>query len=140
LVTLPLPLLIGWLSDRLGRKPFLIVCYLMTTVGLVILASASQLWHFGASSAFQVALVPSLVVGSALITDIFPKEMLGAPLSLFNATPWIGFVVGFSSGGSAMNAYGIGPTLMSGVLLTLVAIIVLIPIQKRQPQFQVERA
>jgi MFS family permease len=140
LVTLPLPILIGWLSDRLGRKPFLILCYLMTTAGLVMLASASELWHFWAATALQGVLVASLVVGSALITDTFPKGILGAPLSLFNATPWIGFVVGFGGAGAAMNAFGMGPTLISGALLTLIAALLLIPIPRRQPQYQAERA
>jgi MFS family permease len=138
LVTLPLPLLIGWLSDRLGRKPFLILCYLLTTAGLVTLSSASLIWHFWASSALQTALVASLGVGSALMTDIFPKDKLGAPLALFNATPWIGFVIGFSSAGTAMTSIGMTQTLMLGIVLTLIAIALLIPIQRRQPHLQVE--
>jgi MFS family permease len=140
LVTLPLPLLIGWLSDRLGRKPFLVLCYLLSMGGLIALSAASQLWHFWASSALQTTLVASLVVGSALITDLFPKQMLGAPLALFNATPWFGFVIGFSGAGAAMNSFGMNPALISGIVLTLIAIALVIPIQRRQAQYQVEVA
>jgi MFS family permease len=45
-IALPLPPLIGQLSDRLGRKRFLILCYLVSAVGLVTLALSSSLWHF----------------------------------------------------------------------------------------------
>ena len=136
LIALPLPLLVGWLSDRLGRKPFLILCYLTTAVGLVVLAAAFDLWHFWVAGALQATLTASLVVGSALITDMFPQESLGASLSLFNATPWIGFVIGFGGSGAAIEAFEMTPTLMIGVLLTLVAILLLMPIRERDTQHQ----
>jgi MFS family permease len=140
LVILPLPILIGWLSDRLGRKPFLALCYLLSAIGLVALAFSSELWHFWAAAALQGSLIASLVVGSALITDTFPQEVLGSPLSLFNATPWIGFVIGFASAGAAMNVVGMTSSLLSGAVLALVAIVILLPIQKHRAEFQVEQA
>jgi MFS family permease len=127
LVTLPLPLLVGWLSDRLGRKPFLIILYLLNGIGLIILALAFDLWHFWAASALQVTVVSTLVVGSAMVTDMFPKETLGASLSLLSATSWIGNVVGFGATGSAMLAIGTTPALILGALLTLVAVLLISP-------------
>jgi SET family sugar efflux transporter-like MFS transporter len=128
LLTLPLPLLVGWLSDRLGRKPFLILCYLTTTFGLLLLAAATQEWQFWAASALQSVLGVSVIVGSALITDQTPKAALGASLSLFTATPWIGFVVGFGGGGAAISVLKITPTLLLGSGLTLVAVMLLLPV------------
>src|SRR5687768_8642577 len=63
------------------------------------------------------------------------KESLGTALSVFGASPWIGFVIGFSLSGTAMNAFGITPSLLLGVGISLVAIVLLMPIQsqKRQP-------
>jgi MFS family permease len=140
LVATPLPLLIGWLSDRFGRKPFLVLSYLMLIASLIALIAASQLWHFWTSSALQTQLSATLVVGSALMTDLFPKQILGAPLAWFNASPWIGFVIGFSSAGAAINSIGMMPTLIGGIVLILIAIVLVIPIQRRQPQYQVEAA
>lgn len=134
LVGLPLPFLIGWLSDRLGRKPFIVMCYLTQMVGLLILTSSSALWHFWIISILQVMVGNSLVAGQALVTDIFSKESLGTVLSLFGASPWIGFVIGFSLSGTAMNAFGMTSSLMLGVGISLVAILLLIPIQRQKPQ------
>lgn len=131
LVGMPLPLLAGWLSDRLGRKPMLIICYLGTVLGLLILAPAFLNWHFWAASILQTTLGPAIIVGSALVTDLFPKERLGTSLSLLNATPFIGFVIGFGASGAAINAIEMVPTLMIGVALSLVAILLLLPIRSR---------
>lgn len=138
LISLPLPLLVGWLSDRLGRKPFILLCYLATTAGLLVLAYAFDLWHFWVASALQTILTGSLVVGSALITDLFPRESLGAPLSVLNATPWLGFIIGFGGSGAAINAFQTTPTLLFGAVLSLLAIALLIPIRAGEPQVQPE--
>jgi MFS family permease len=128
LIVLPLPLLVGWLSDRLGRKPFLIICYLTTIVGLLLLMAASSEAHFWAASAFQSALSVSVIVGSALITDRAPTAALGASLSIFTATPWIGYVIGLGAGGAAISALQMTPTLLLGIGLTLIAVLLLLPI------------
>jgi MFS family permease len=140
LIAIPLPLLIGWLSDRLGRKPLIMITYLGTAIALLILAPALEQWQFWAACALQNTLGTSLVVGSALVADIFPRESLGTPLSLFGATPWIGFVVGFGASGAAINAFQMTPTLIIGAFLALVGIVLLIPIQGRAPQPQIEAA
>ena len=140
LIAIPLPLLIGWLSDRLGRKPLIMITYLGTAIGLLILAPALDQWQFWIACILQNTLGTSLVVGSALVADIFPRESLGTPLSLFSATPWIGFVIGFSMSGAAINAFQMTPTLILGAMLAFVAIILLIPIQVREPLPQVEAA
>lgn len=133
LVCLPLPFLVGWLSDRLGRKPFIVLCYLSQVIGLLILTSSSILWLFWMISIFQSVVGNSMIAGQALVTDTFPQESLGTALSLFGATPWIGFVIGFSLSGTAMNAFGVTPSLMLGVGIALVAMLLLIPIQSQKP-------
>jgi MFS family permease len=134
LVGLPLPFFVGWLSDRLGRKPFIVLSYLTQVVSLFILTSGSTLPHFWMISILQGMIGSSMVAGQALVTDTFPGELLGRALSLFSATPWIGFVIGFSLAGTAMNAFGITSGLIIGVVIALVAILLLIPIQTQKPQ------
>lgn len=140
LVAIPLPLLTGWLSDRLGRKLLIMICYLGTTVGLLFLAAASDQWQFWTACALQNTLGSSLVVGSALVADIFPKKSLGSPLAIFSSTPWIGFVIGFSGSGAAINVFRMTPTLLIGAALALVAVLLLIPTQMREVRYQPESA
>jgi MFS family permease len=134
LVGMPLPFLVGWLSDRLGRKPFLMFCYFTQVISLLMLSSGTVLWHFWIISIFQGLVGTSIVAGQALVTDIVPEESLGTVLSLFGASPWIGFVIGFSLSGTAMTAFGMTSSLIIGVGIALAAMLLLMPIQSHKPQ------
>jgi MFS family permease len=125
LITLPLPLILGWLSDRLGRKPLIIFCYLTTGMALAVLLGANDLWQFWLSSALQGALVGSIVVGSALVSDMYDKENLAVALSIFGASPWVGFVLGFGATGSSIQSLGMSTTLWIGIFLTVIAAFIL---------------
>ena len=129
--TLPLPPLVGWLSDRLGRKQFLTLCYLAGTASLLGLVVSVSLWHFWAVSILVSILTPvNTGVGSALVADMVPQESVGRGISLFSATTWIGAVIGFATTGSAIQALGMTTTLILGTLLTLIAAALLIPIRQ----------
>lgn len=132
LITLPLPVLVGWLADRFGRKQIIIACFLCTPLALLGLMGATELWHFGVASALGAILGFSNIVGSALVTDTFPKESLGLTLSILNMVPWIGIVAGLSVGGMVMNAFHITPTLVFGLVLGVIATLMLLPIPGEQ--------
>lgn len=129
-VTLPFLPLMGWLSDRLGRKRLLALCYLSGMVGLLVLAASVSLWHFwAAASLLYVFAFASRGVGSALATDLVSQESLGVGMSLFEATRWVGGIIGFTATGYAVQNLGITSTCILGAVLSLTAIILLIPIQ-----------
>jgi MFS family permease len=119
LITLPLPLGMGWLADRINRKVLLFTCFLAPALGLWVLIWANGLWSFWLSS------ILSTVVGSAQIKDMFPQELLSTPLALLNATPWIGIVLGLSAGGLTMSVFEIVPTLFFALMPSFVAIFLL---------------
>jgi MFS family permease len=130
-VTLPLPPLIGWLSDRLGRKQFLVLCYLAGTVSLLVLLVAASLWHFWAAISLLCALWSvNGAVGPALVTDIVARESLGRAISLFSATTWIAGVIGFAVTGYAVQNLGRPTTFILAALLPLTAIALLIPVRR----------
>ena len=130
IIAVPIPLLMGWLSDRTGRKIYLYLGYLACMASLFVLAISSSLWHF-----YMVSILQSLffgvnaTVGNALVIDLVPKESLGKGLSLFGATNWIGGVLGFSGAGYALKSFGITPTFMIGLSLPVIAIVLLILIR-----------
>ena len=135
-IALPLPPLIGWLSDRVGRKQCLTLCYLAGTMGMLILAMSASLWHFWiAIILLRLLASVNRAVGSALTTDLVPQALLGRGMSLFMATAWIGGVIGSFSTGYAVQHLGILSTCILGGLLSPIAIMLLIPIrQARQEQ------
>ncbi|HEV8712243.1 MAG TPA: MFS transporter [Candidatus Binatia bacterium] len=129
-VTLPLPPMMGWLSDRLGRKRLLALCYLSGMVGLLVLAASVSLWHFwAAASLLYIFAFASRGVGSALATDLVSQKSLGVGMSLFEATRWVGGIIGFTAMGYAVQNLGITSTFILGAVLSLTAVILLIPIQ-----------
>lgn len=87
LVVMPIPLLMGRLSDRMGRKVYLYLGYLACTAGLSVLAISTSLWNF-----YIVLILQSLFVGingtngNALVTDLVHRESLGRGPFLFGAT------------------------------------------------------
>jgi MFS family permease len=130
-ITLPIPLLAGWLSDRLGRRRFLVLAYLAGVVGLLLLARSTVLWHFWvAVSLMYVQNAVHGAVGSAFVTDLVPQRVLGQGLSLFTATSWIGGVAGFALTGYAVEWLGMAETFAAVALLPAVAAVLLVAIAR----------
>lgn len=123
LVALPLPLLLGWLSDRLGRKWLLTGSYLAGVVGLWLLSGSESPWQFwSVASLLSVMSFATSSVGSALVTDLVPRESLGSGLSAFNATGWVGGTIGFAVTGYAIQNFGLALTCAAGAIALLMAI------------------
>lgn len=133
-VALPVPPVVGWLSDRIGRKQLLAFSYLIGTLVLLILAWSISIWHFWLVSALRSALFyANNGLGPALVADLVPKESLGRGIALFNATAWIGGILGYGTTGYAIQNLGLVSTFVIGSLLPLMAIILLIPIRQSKP-------
>jgi MFS family permease len=133
LVSMPLPSLIGWLSDRMDRKRFLYLGYLVGVISLAILTVSADLWHFVVVLALQAIFLGAYTtIGNALVTDLLPQESLGRGLALFGTTTWIGGILGFSGTGYALKAIGATPTFILGMCLPLIAMAILIPVRSRR--------
>ncbi|MCJ7623415.1 MAG: MFS transporter [Anaerolineaceae bacterium] len=130
-VALPLLPTLGWLSDRLGRKRLLVFCYLVGILGSFILAAALFQWHFWVvSGLLSIMLNGVTAVGSALVTDLVPRSALGRGMSLFNASTWIGGIIGLGGTGLAVQGFGMAPTFIAAAFLPVVAILLLIRVQR----------
>lgn len=84
----------GRLSDRVGRKPVLVVSVLGTCLSYVWLANAESLWEVFASRAFAGATAGWLTASQAYIADVTTAENRARSLGLLGATFGIAFVIG----------------------------------------------
>lgn len=132
LVGMPFPLLMGWLSDRMGRKTFLITGYVATLGSLILLAFSKTLWNFWTVFAFQGIAMGGAGLGNALVTDLVPEESLGNGLAIFGSSGWIGGVIGFAAAGYLLQFLGFGTTFVIGGCLALIAVGLLVPVQVRR--------
>ena len=107
LVTIPFVIGFGLLSDRLGRRLFLVIGYFLAALSTLLLVSASQSWHFWiVSASVLVARSISASLASALATDILPPEALGKALPRLNSLNWVAGILGFAASGYIMEKLG----------------------------------
>ena len=124
-VMIILPLVLGRLSDRLGRKPLLMLCYVSFVLCPLLLALSKTLWFFWLATAFLAVALASNTIGAALVTDLVPSDKLGAGLSLFQNTFWLGNVVGYAIVGNLIFHLEMSLTLIMGMIPPCVAFVVL---------------
>jgi MFS family permease len=133
LISLPLPPLTGWLSDRLGRKPLLIGVLLLGALGVYLLAGSTVAWHFWAvTGVLYIFQLAGRAVGSAFLADSVPPEALGRGLSLYGMMEWIGGILGYGATGYTIQTFGAPVALYLVAALPLLAALLLIPIRSRQ--------
>jgi MFS family permease len=107
LATIPIVLWFGRLSDRLGRKLFLLSGYLLAAFGgltLMLAGSAWQFWIVAATTLIARSISSSLA--SALATDILPPTALGRNLPWVSTITWVAGVVGFVASGVVIDLIG----------------------------------
>jgi MFS family permease len=108
LVSIPILPLFGIMSDRLGRRSCLTISYLLAAGGVVLLAGASQLWHFwAAATLLSIARAAGISVASAFVTDLLPRAALGRGLALVNTISWVAAFVGFAGSGYVLEQLGV---------------------------------
>ena len=90
---------LGWFSDRYGRKPVLLCSLLGTAVGYFVMARADSLAMLFAARILAGITGASVGTASAYIADITPPELRSKRLGLIGAAFGVGFVLGPAIGG-----------------------------------------
>ena len=129
LVSLPFPFVLGWLSDRLGRKRMMAICYLSNVLCMVLLAISKNLWHFWIVFIFWRAGMASRSVGAAFAADLVEPKALGRGVALLQSIGWIAFAIGFAVSGNAFQAFGIKATSFVSTVLQVAGIFLIMSIK-----------
>ncbi|WP_276119528.1 TCR/Tet family MFS transporter [Pararhizobium qamdonense] len=90
---------LGALSDRLGRRPVLLISLGGAAVNYLFLAFASHLWMLFIGRAIAGLTSANIAVAMAYITDISREDQRARRFGLFNAMFGIGFIIGPVLGG-----------------------------------------
>ncbi|MDP9808848.1 DHA1 family tetracycline resistance protein-like MFS transporter [Rhizobium tibeticum] len=91
---------LGALSDRLGRRPVLLISLGGAAINYLFLAFAPNLWMLLLGRAIAGLTSANISVASAYITDISPEDKRARRFGLFNAMFGIGFIIGPVLGGA----------------------------------------
>ena len=103
----------GWLGDRLGRRPTLMLTILMYSLFSGLTCFADRLWEVGALR-FLVAMGVGgeWAVGAALVAEVFPREARAHASGIFHASSnvgtWLTALAGRAVGAQWRYAYIIG--------------------------------
>jgi MFS transporter, DHA1 family, tetracycline resistance protein len=129
---------LGWLSDKYGRRPILMMSLVTTAIGYAIMAGANSLWLLFLARLIQGTGGASVSTASAYIADITPPENRTRRMGLIGAAFGIGFVLGPALGAGLSLLGENVPFWFTSVVAILNAIAVLVWLP--EPEQHVERS
>jgi MFS transporter, DHA1 family, tetracycline resistance protein len=115
--------ILGWLSDRYGRKPVLLCSLVGSAAGYLLMANAASLGMLFAARILAGVAGASVGTASAYIADITPPENRSKRIGLIGAAFGIGFVLGPAIGGILSHFSVIAPFWFAAILSVLNAIL-----------------
>lgn len=135
------PLLGRW-SDRIGRRPILLLSILGTSLSFLIMGLANTLWLLFLGRLIDGASGGNIPTAQAYIADVTPLEKRSGAMGLIGAAFGLGFVIGPAIGG-LLGHYSIQlPFYVAAglALLNAVAIYLFLPESLNEEQRKVHPA
>ena len=129
---------LGYISDRIGRKPVLLVSLVGSAIGYAVMASAQSLSMLFIARIIAGICGASVGTAAAYIADITPPENRSRRMGLIGAAFGVGFVLGPAIGGILSHFWTVGPFWFGAGLAFANAIAVLLILP--EPEKHVQRA
>ncbi len=120
---------LGQLSDRIGRKPVLVISQIGTLAGYILLALSNTLWLIFVARIIDGLTAGNISVAHAYVSDNTPPEQRTKAFGIVGAAFGLGMLVGPSLGGLLARHSLTTPIWGACVLsaLSIVATTVLLP-------------
>jgi predicted MFS family arabinose efflux permease len=129
-IALPAPLVIGWLSDRMGRKRLLLGCLAVGVAAMFVMSSAGSTWGFWAASALLAVMMTAQPLMQAFATDLLPAGSVSIGLALLSVASSFALTASSLGIGIAIESVGAQISFMVAALLPLIAMALLLPIRE----------
>ena len=132
---------LGHLSDRVGRRPVLLVSQMGTFVGFLILASAHVLWMVFLARIIDGLTAGNLTVAQAYISDVTEPENRAKSFGIIGIAFGLGFLVGPGLSGYLAQFSNTYPILLAAGLsfTSIMCTYFLLPSVKPHPDAQAEK-
>jgi multidrug resistance protein len=128
--------LLGRLSDRIGRKPVLLISLFGTAVASFVTGAANVLWLLFVGRLIDGASGASVSVAQGAVTDMVPPEDRPRALGLLGAAFGVGFVVGPALGGLAALGGPHVPFFVAGAVALLNALVAIVRVPETRVRDQ----
>ena len=125
--------LLGRLSDRIGRKPVILISLLGTAVGSFVTGTAGALWVLFLGRILDGASGASVAVAQGAVTDVASPQERPRLLGLLGAAFGVGFVVGPALGGLAALGGEHVPFYVAGTVALVNALVALVRLPETRP-------
>ncbi|NRA03065.1 MAG: MFS transporter [Myxococcales bacterium] len=124
----------GWISDRVGRRPVLLVCLLGTAASFALLSIAATVHEIYVARALGGFFGASIGTAQAYMTDITDRDDRARGMGIIGGAFGIGFVVGCALGGGLEMLYpGLAFQAAAGITLANFVIAVAFLPESRPP-------
>ena len=130
-ISLPAPLVLGWLSDHIGRKRLLILCYAAGLAALPAIGFAATDWGFWGASVLLGIMSTCQPLQQALATDMLPRDLVGRGLSVLGSAQALSILSSSLVVGAAFQGLGTRTTFLLWTIAPLIAIALLSQVRER---------
>ena len=115
--------IIGHLSDRVGRKPMLLISQVGTFIGFIVMARASVLWMLYLARVLDGSTAGNLSLAQAYIADHTEPSQRAKSFGLIGIAFGIGFFIGPSLTGFLSAAYGLTAPIYLAACMSALSIV-----------------